>query len=104
MLIKPDQDGDLSPSEFSVFFTSNLPDTLFSLTIYHMTQPIYILPLRQVGLSDIGIAGGKNASLGEMINNLDDLGIKIPDGFVITVYAYREFLESSGLESEIRRL
>ena len=70
----------------------------------HMTTPSYILPLRQVGLSDIGIAGGKNASLGEMINNLDDLGIKIPDGFVITVHAYREFVESSGLESEIRRL
>jgi len=69
-----------------------------------MTQPIYILPLRQVGLSDIGIAGGKNASLGEMINNLDDLGIKIPDGFVITVYAYREFIEASGLDQEIRRL
>jgi len=69
-----------------------------------MTTPSYILPLRQVGLSDIGIAGGKNASLGEMINNLDDLGIKIPDGFVITVHAYREFVESSGLESEIRRL
>jgi len=69
-----------------------------------MTQQIYILPLRQVGLSDIGIAGGKNASLGEMINNLDDLGIRIPDGFVITVHAYRAFIESSGLENEIRRL
>jgi pyruvate,water dikinase len=69
-----------------------------------MNQPIYILPLRQVGLSDIGIAGGKNASLGEMINNLGDLGIQIPDGFVITVHAYREFIEFSGLESEIRRL
>ncbi|HVW62401.1 MAG TPA: phosphoenolpyruvate synthase [Puia sp.] len=69
-----------------------------------MTQQIYILPLRQVGLSDIGIAGGKNASLGEMINNLDDLGIRIPDGFVITVHAYRAFIESSGLEEEIRRL
>ena len=69
-----------------------------------MTQQIYILPLRQVGLSDIGIAGGKNASLGEMINNLDDLGIRIPDGFVITVHAYRAFIESSGLEKEIRRL
>jgi pyruvate,water dikinase len=69
-----------------------------------MTQPIFILPLRQVGISDIGIAGGKNASLGEMINNLDDLGIRIPDGFVITVYAYRAFIEASGLDTEIRRL
>ena len=65
---------------------------------------MYILPLRQVGLSDIAIAGGKNASLGEMINNLDELGIRIPDGFVITVSAYREFIEYGNLDAEIHRL
>jgi len=69
-----------------------------------MTKQSYILPLREVGLGDIAIAGGKNASLGEMITNLDDLGIRIPDGFVITVHAYREFIESGNLEAEIRRL
>ncbi|HTI10406.1 MAG TPA: phosphoenolpyruvate synthase [Puia sp.] len=69
-----------------------------------MTTTSYILPLRKVGLSDIGIAGGKNASLGEMITNLDGLGIRIPDGFVITVHAYREFIDAGGLEAEIKRL
>ena len=64
----------------------------------------FIVPLSKVGLADIGIAGGKNASLGEMINNLTVLGIRIPDGFVITVLAYRQFLEANGLEQEIRRL
>ncbi|HEY4062090.1 MAG TPA: phosphoenolpyruvate synthase [Puia sp.] len=64
----------------------------------------FIVPLSKVGLADIGIAGGKNASLGEMINNLTELGIQIPDGFVITVLAYRQFLEANGLEQEIRRL
>lgn len=70
----------------------------------YMTQPTYILPLRDVGLSDIAIAGGKNASLGEMITNLHGMGIRIPDGFVITVHAYHEFIEWGQLEKEIRRL
>lgn len=61
-----------------------------------MSTATYILPLRKVGLSDIGIAGGKNASLGEMITNLAGLGIRIPDGFVITVHAYREFIDAGG--------
>src|SRR5258708_18253839 len=70
----------------------------------HMPTETYILPLRKVGLSDIGIAGGKNASLGEMITNLAEFGIHIPDGFVITVHAYREFIDAGRLEAEIRRL
>src|SRR5579859_3956491 len=69
-----------------------------------MSVTAYVVPLRSVGLGDIAIAGGKNASLGEMITNLDELGIRIPDGFVITVHAYREFIESGNLEAEIRRL
>ncbi len=69
-----------------------------------MSSHNYILPLREVGMSDVAIAGGKNASLGEMITNLHDMGIRIPDGFVITVHAYREFIESGHLATEIRRL
>lgn len=64
----------------------------------------YILNLREVGLDDIDIAGGKNASLGEMINNLTTLGIRIPGGFVITVQAYHTFIEVNNLDKEIRRL
>ena len=51
----------------------------------------YILPLQSVGINDIENVEGKNASLGEMLQNLTAVGINIPYGFVITVVAYRKF-------------
>ena len=42
----------------------------------------YILPLQSVGINDIDNVGGKNASLGEMLQNLTELGIQIPGGLV----------------------
>lgn len=63
-----------------------------------------VLKLNEVGINDIDIAGGKNASLGEMITNLSDLGIRVPSGFVITVQAYRDFLKSNNLEDKIESL
>src|SRR5436853_6315898 len=57
-----------------------------------------------VGLADVGLVGGKNASLGEMIRELTPLGIRVPDGFAITAEAYRRFLEAAGLEDPIRDL
>ena len=64
----------------------------------------FILELSQVGINDIETVGGKNASLGEMIQNLTSLGINIPNGFVVTVAAYREFLEYNNLESTIKHI
>lgn len=64
----------------------------------------YILELDQVGINDIERVGGKNASLGEMIQNLSSLGISIPNGFIITVAAYREFLQYNNLEGTIRHI
>jgi len=61
-----------------------------------------ILPLNGVGLDDIGLVGGKCASLGEMIRNLSSLGVNIPNGFVITTDAYWQFLEQSKLAPFIR--
>ena len=61
----------------------------------------FILELSQVGINDIETVGGKNASLGEMIQNLTSLGINIPNGFVVTVAAYRKFLEYNNLENTI---
>lgn len=64
----------------------------------------YILDLKQVGLGDIAIAGGKNASLGEMINHLSELGIRVPGGFVITVATYENFIRSNDLDDKIHEL
>ena len=64
----------------------------------------YILELSEVGIHDIETVGGKNASLGEMIQNLSKLGVNIPNGFVITVAAYRDFLAYNNLEGTIRHI
>jgi pyruvate,water dikinase len=54
--------------------------------------------------NDVGIAGGKNASLGEMIRSLAAEGIRVPDGFAITADGYRAFLNYNQLEDPIREL
>ena len=42
------------------------------------------MPLQDAGLGDLEKVGGKNASLGEMIRNLQAMGVRIPGGFIIT--------------------
>src|SRR2546429_4124882 len=58
----------------------------------------------EVGLADVGLVGGKVASLGEMIRELAPLGVRVPDGFAITAEAYRHFIAAAGLEAPIREL
>lgn len=63
-------------------------------------------PIRWFGdtsIDDVAVVGGKNASLGEMISNLTDLGVLVPDGFATTASAYRDFLEGSGLAQRIEK-
>ena len=60
-----------------------------------------ILPYSKLKITDIPIVGGKNASLGEMINKLSSVGIRTPDGFATTVYAYEEFLKQNSLDQKI---
>ena len=67
-----------------------------------MKKDALLLNLNEVGLQDIEIVGGKNASLGEMIQNLSPLGINIPDGFIVTVAAYRSFIDHNNLQEEIK--
>ncbi len=69
-----------------------------------MDTSIYIADLHKVGMNDIEQVGGKNASLGEMLQNLTQLGIQIPGGFVVTVAAYREFIRYNNLDEEIRQI
>ena len=52
-------------------------------------------------MNDVETVGGKNASLGEMISNLSNLGVTVPGGFATTAAAYREFLELDDLGTRI---
>jgi pyruvate,water dikinase len=64
----------------------------------------FTLALDRVGMGDVAIVGGKNASLGEMIQNLTSQGVNVPTGFAITAAAYRYFVETAGLEEKLRLL
>ena len=57
----------------------------------------------QLGMHDVDRVGGKNASLGEMISNLSELGVSVPHGFATTASAFREFLANNGLKERIEQ-
>jgi pyruvate,water dikinase len=62
----------------------------------------YILKFEEVGIKDVGMVGGKNASLGEMIRTLGAKGVPVPSGFTVTADAYYYFLASTGLDKFIK--
>jgi pyruvate,water dikinase len=62
----------------------------------------YVRWLSELGMDDVPVVGGKNASLGEMIQNLTHLGVQVPGGFATTADAYREFLAKDGLDERIQ--
>jgi pyruvate,water dikinase len=62
----------------------------------------YIRWFEELRKEDVGIAGGKNASLGEMLRGLKQAGIRVPDGFATTVDAYRCFLDYNALAPRIK--
>ncbi|NEX18993.1 phosphoenolpyruvate synthase [Thiorhodococcus mannitoliphagus] len=62
----------------------------------------YVRWLSDLGMDDVPVVGGKNASLGEMIQNLTHLGVRVPGGFATTADAYREFLARDGLDERIQ--
>jgi len=64
----------------------------------------HVLWYQQLGMGDVAVVGGKNASLGEMISNLANAGVQVPGGFATTASAFNEFLEQSGLEARIHEL
>ncbi|MEO0535625.1 MAG: PEP/pyruvate-binding domain-containing protein, partial [Cyanobacteria bacterium P01_A01_bin.123] len=66
------------------------------------TQTDFILEFEQVRIQDIPLVGGKNASLGEMIQQLTHHGVRVPTGFATTAYAYRYFIQQAGLEERLR--
>lgn len=64
----------------------------------------YVRWLSDLGMDDVPVVGGKNASLGEMIQNLTHLGVQVPGGFATTADAYREFLARDGLDERIQKV
>jgi len=58
----------------------------------------------QLGMNDVDKVGGKNASLGEMITNLSDLGVSVPNGFATSSKAFNDFLDQSGVNTRIHDL
>ena len=56
---------------------------------------------KDLGLADVESVGGKNASLGEMVQHLSKAGVRVPDGFATTADAYRRFLAHEGLADRI---
>jgi len=67
-------------------------------------EQAFVLWFDQVGITDIPLVGGKNASLGEMIQQLVPQGVRVPNGFATTAYAYRYFVRQAGLEVKLRQL
>ena len=69
-----------------------------------MAATNYIRWFRELALDDLPLVGGKNASLGEMFQQLAPLGVRVPDGFAVTAPAYRDALDAAGAWPELHRL
>jgi pyruvate,water dikinase len=69
-----------------------------------MEKAKFILKLTEASINDIETVGGKNASLGEMLQNLNGFGINIPDGFIITAAAYYYFIAFNKLSERIEEI
>ncbi|WFF39388.1 phosphoenolpyruvate synthase [Moraxella nasibovis] len=63
-----------------------------------MTQ---VIAFNKLGKEDVELVGGKNASLGEMISNLANVGVSVPNGFATTADAFNRFLNETGLLDKI---
>ena len=61
----------------------------------------YVIWFENLRMTDVDRVGGKNASLGEMISQLTEKGVRVPGGFATTAEAYRAFLAHNGLSERI---
>jgi pyruvate,water dikinase len=72
-----------------------------NFNILKMEKPKYILFFTQIGNNAIDEVGGKNASLGELYNQLNPIGVNIPNGFAVTAEGYRLFRQQNNLEKSL---
>ncbi|MGE5336688.1 MAG: phosphoenolpyruvate synthase [Gemmatimonadota bacterium] len=68
-----------------------------------MQRGKYVIPFSGLRMTDVEQVGGKNASLGEMLSQLSEQGIRVPDGFATTAEAFRLYLRTNGLEHRIHQ-
>jgi pyruvate, water dikinase len=64
----------------------------------------FIKFFHELEIKDVPEVGGKNASLGEMYQKLTGQGVRVPNGFATTSYAYNYFLEKGGLKARIEKI
>jgi pyruvate,water dikinase len=64
----------------------------------------YVRWFADLGIEDVGLVGGKNASLGELYRELSPLGVNIPNGFAVTADAYRDIVGQAGLWGQLTEL
>ena len=67
-------------------------------------EEVFIKWFNELGIKDVPLVGGKNASLGEMIKNLSSKGVNVPNGFAITAYAYKYTIEKAGIAEKIKEI
>ena len=65
---------------------------------------VLIKRFTEIGIQDVPIVGGKNASLGELITSLSQAGIKVPDGFATTAEAFWLFIDNNGIREKLSEL
>lgn len=63
-----------------------------------------ILWFSELGIKDVPLVGGKNASLGEMYRKLGKKGVRVPNGFAVTAHAYFDFIKKAKIDDDIQRI
>ncbi|MFH1575323.1 MAG: phosphoenolpyruvate synthase [Candidatus Nealsonbacteria bacterium] len=69
-----------------------------------MESKKYILQFKEIRSKDIPLVGGKNASLGEMLSQLTEKGINVPDGFAFTTLAYWRYLQANEIDGKLKTI
>ena len=67
-------------------------------------EKVFIKWFEELKIEDVPSVGGKNASLGEMIQKLSEKGVAVPSGFAVTAYAYKYTIEKAGVDKKIMQI
>lgn len=83
------------------FYGRDKPD---NLGLNLKTWVMLVKKFNEVDISDLGSVGGKNASLGEMYNNLTSKGVRVPNGFATTATAFWRFLRENDIQEALENI